>query len=322
VRAIMASEVLRGEEHRSAVQALKPRSGIQVSFQCADTIAGALSLWYTRPGRSYREEDCNIAVRLAEAAGAALGNAQSYGRQGRAAEGLQRHLVPHSLPLVAGLDLAACYCPADGEARVGGDFYDVFPTRGPAWALMIGDVMGHGAEVASAATIARHVMRAMATRISTPSRVLAGLNATLMGDAENELLCSAEYVRLEWNEEGARVMVASGGHPLPILLRAGTAYAIGLTGLLLGMQDDYTAPDFVLQLRPGDALVLYTDGVTEARCGREMLGEDRLLEILRSCAGRSAREIVECIQREVIRFRNDFRKDDLAVLVMRLAEQI
>ncbi|HYH51501.1 MAG TPA: SpoIIE family protein phosphatase, partial [Acidimicrobiia bacterium] len=240
---------------------------------------------------------------------------ESQVRAALLAETLQRSLIPPALPPVPGLQLAASYRPAGLGDQVGGDFYDVFETASNDWAVTLGDVCGKGPEAATVTALARHTIRATAMRGRRPSRILGALNEALLLQRV-ERFCTVVYARLQKLQGRWRVTLTSGGHPLPVHVTADSASPIGRPGDLIGVLDHPRLHDTRVELRPREALVFYTDGVTEGRSGNEFYGEDRLLRVLRSAAGASAAEIVDAVTSDVIDFQQGTTRDDLAVLAV------
>jgi phosphoserine phosphatase RsbU/P len=205
------------------------------------------------------------------------------------AEQLQRELVPAVLPEVTGYRVAVRYRPAtrpDGSrGEVSGDFYDlVEPGGGPAFAL-IGDVSGRGPRAAAATTALRWSVRGAVTATSTPARLLRTVNAAVldvMGERFATMAVGALPTQRGREGEDVVAQVALAGHPPPVLLpRQGRPAAVGAAGSIIGAFPAVDVVDTAVRLPPGSQLVLYTDGVTEARspCGR-MLGEEGLLAAL------------------------------------------
>ena len=152
----------------------------------------------------------------------------------------------------------------DGS-EVGGDFYDLFPTGGGEWAVVLGDVCGKGAEAAVLTALARHTIRVAAMHGVGPSAVLTDVRGAFLR-YHPEKFCTALYVALEPSTDGVRLNIASGGHSLPILRRDdGRSEELGRRGPLLGMLELDPSPEATAVLSPGDVLVLSTDGVSEAR---------------------------------------------------------
>ena len=160
-----------------------------------------------------------------------------------------------------------------------GDFYDVFPSVRGGWGLVVGDVCGKGAPAAKSTALARYTLRAQAHRGSRPSVILADLNQALLDwDTDDRRFLTAIYATVRPILAGALVQVSAAGHPLALLRRAdGTVRALGRPGTLLGLVAEPELHDTRRLLRPGDSLVLYTDGLTEARShlDRQFYGERR-----------------------------------------------
>ena len=234
------------------------------------------------------------------------------------AETLQRTLLPPSLPDIAGVDLGGVYHAAGDGSIIGGDFYDVFEISDGAWGVVLGDVCGKGASAAVDTALARYTVRAAAIRTRSPTRVLNELH-TAMERSDSNGFCTAIYLRVRSRDDGVRMSLAVGGHHLPLIVSPdGDVHEFGRPGALLGMLGPprlHTA-DRVLQ--PGESLVLFTDGVIEARRDEEFFGEQRLHDILRVSGGQSAQEIAESIRTQAIDFQRGTARDDIAVLVLQI----
>jgi serine phosphatase RsbU (regulator of sigma subunit) len=181
---------------------------------------------------------------------------------------------------------------------------------------VIGDVSGKGAEAAGVTALARYTVRAVAIDEPRPSEVLRSLNEAMLRERSPERLCTVAFGRLKVEREGARLEVASAGHPLPLVVRqSGTVQSVGQPGTLMGATEDPLLFDQEVGLEPGDKLVLYTDGVTEARVEDGMLGLERLAALLGSCARLGAAATAERIEQAVLDGPGEPR-DDIAVLVL------
>jgi sigma-B regulation protein RsbU (phosphoserine phosphatase) len=236
-----------------------------------------------------------------------------YEQQRHIATTLQAGLLPRRLPAIPGAELATRYNAGAEAVDVGGDFYDVF-AREDDWVLVIGDVQGRGAEAAALTSLARHTIRAQAQHHPTPSAILWALNEAVVaesGDESRFLTAGCVIVR------GHELTWALGGHPPALILRAdGRVDELHPTGSLLGLRETTPTVDAQGHLGAGDALILYTDGVIEARRGRELFGEERLRAVIGSLAGESADRIAGAIQDAAVDFGGS-AEDDLAVLVLR-----
>ena len=217
-------------------------------------------------------------------AGAAVENARLYRAASQIAQALQTSLLPPHLPDVPGAELAAAYHPAWQGLEVGGDFYDVFTTAEGQWYLVIGDVCGKGAEAAAVTALARYTLRTAAARRRSPAAILRWVGeAMLHHEAAGGRFCTIACAHVDLSRRPAELTVSCGGHPLPVLRRAdGSVELIGAPGTLLGLAPDPELHERSTSLRPGDTLVLYTDGLTEARAPHGMWGHAELAAAVRA----------------------------------------
>jgi serine phosphatase RsbU (regulator of sigma subunit) len=152
--------------------------------------------------------------------------------------------------------------------------------------------------------------------------MLSILNEAIFGDADvgDARFCTVCTALIRPNRKGARMTLATGGHPLPWVLRTnGTAEQVGSSGLIVGVFPQTDAQDDVVNLGVGDAVVLYTDGVVEERDDEgRTFGQERLQEVLEGCAGLSAAEIVDRVVGTVTSFSSREPRDDVAVVVLRV----
>jgi sigma-B regulation protein RsbU (phosphoserine phosphatase) len=213
---------------------------------------------------------------------------------------LQHSLLPPALPDVPGLETAAYYHPASRD-EVGGDFYDLFPLSTDRCGLFLGDVAGKGAQAATVTSLIRYTLRAAAVYDPDPAAVLGTLDAALpQGFAPGEgPFCSVIFGLLAPDGDGYRLTLARGGHPDPVLIRAdGTADFLALPGgPIVGAFDHAVFRAATIRLAPGDTLLLYTDGLTEARTdavgGR--YGEESLRALAASLAPATAASVVAAV---------------------------
>lgn len=231
---------------------------------------------------------------------------------------LQQTLLPPELPHVPGLDVAAYYHTALSE-NVGGDFYDLFQLADGRYAFFLGDVCGKGVPAAALTSLARHTLRAGAIHHATPAEALQALNSAILldSDVHDARYCTVIYGEVEPTPSGARIRLARGGHPPAMLLRAdGKVERLTPPGTLVGALPDVQFSTASVSLRPGDALVLYTDGLTEAPVGpSDRYGEDRLAAWLSDAAGRPAPTLVSRL-RDLVDSFDPAPDDDVALLVL------
>jgi serine phosphatase RsbU (regulator of sigma subunit) len=242
------------------------------------------------------------------------------------ARSLQDSLLPPVLQKVPGLETAATYLPAAGGSTVVGDFYDLFHAKGPWWCTVMGDVCGKGTEAAKVTALARYTLRAEATQCLSPASVLDRLNSALIEQRKGERFLTAVYATFRTTPAGIAGRLCTAGHPPALIRRAdGRVQEVGRTGSLLGILADVRLTDVPFRLAPGDALLFYTDGATEARArrtdssgARPQFGEDALAAALGDCRGMDAQGIVTHLGDLIAEHTADWASDDTALLALRV----
>ncbi|MGW6642237.1 PP2C family protein-serine/threonine phosphatase [Streptomyces iakyrus] len=237
---------------------------------------------------------------------------------------LQRSLVPDSLPEVPGLETAVHYHTAAPD-QLGGDFYDLFPVAGDRWAFFLGDVCGKGPEAASLTSLIRYTLRAAAHHDPDPASALTTLNAVLheryTGDGDPRYCtCIVGIVEPGGDRGPTAVRLASGGHPPALVLRADGRAEFLTTpgGLLIGVVPGAPIGTAETVLGPGDTVLLYTDGLTEARTGTgrdDLYGEDALHAFAGDHAPGTPHEVITALTGLLESF-GDGLDDDTALLAL------
>jgi sigma-B regulation protein RsbU (phosphoserine phosphatase) len=229
---------------------------------------------------------------------------------------LQQTLIPPAPPEIPGLDLDAVYRPAGAGDQVGGDFYDVFEIGRDDWVLVVGDVCGKGPAAAVVTAAARHTIRAAAVRHPDTRAVLEILNEVLLHH-ESQRYCTLVVVRMRRASGRWTASVTAAGHPLPLLVRPGAGpVEVGRYGSAVGLVRDPNFHDVVTPLEPDEALVMFTDGVLEARREDDFYGDARLAEAVHRHAG-SATSICSGVLDEVLSFQRDRPRDDIVIMSVR-----
>ncbi|MEU0878621.1 SpoIIE family protein phosphatase [Lentzea sp. NPDC005914] len=231
----------------------------------------------------------------------------------RLARTLQQTLLPPVLPDVPGVEVAAYYHPASLDL-VGGDFYDLFPLPGTRWGFFLGDVSGKGADAAVVTSLARYTLRSAAIDDQEPAGVLQHLNAML--NQAHPRLCTVIYGRIRPDSTGATITMATGGHTPPLLIRAsGAAEFVRMPGgQLVGVLPNARFTTTTVHLGPGDTLLFYTDGLTEARVDADTrYSEEELLDDLSGPA--TARSVIAAAAALLAGF-GDGVEDDTALLAL------
>jgi serine phosphatase RsbU (regulator of sigma subunit) len=280
---------------------------------------GALSFVTAESGRNYGPSDLAFAEDLARRAAQAVDNARLFTQQRHIARTLQESLLPPSLPDIPGVEIAARYQASGEGTEVGGDFYDVFETTDGEWGVVMGDVCGKGPEAAAVTGLARYTIRAAAMREKSPASILSILNEAIRVQRSDLRFATVAYLRMRKDNGHVDLEGSCGGHPLPLVLRVGgSVETVGKPGTLLGIFEDADLANDRARLERGDAVVLYTDGVSQERTDARALTEEDLAELVGGSAGMGADEIADRILEAVIDGPSRESRDDVAILVVRV----
>jgi sigma-B regulation protein RsbU (phosphoserine phosphatase) len=313
--------------------ALAVRSVIAVPLVFRERFFGVLAVTNPAGDQPFTESDFSLMQSLAEQAAVALHNAEILNFQIEKqqldldlslASGIQQMLLPRHTAVFAGLDLDARYAPAQ---KVGGDLYDVFALSDTRLGVAVADVSGKGIPGSLLMAICRTNLRQIAPRFAGPAAVLRELNRALAGDIQAGLYVTMLYAVVD--TVANTVTLARAGHELPLIVRregVGGGHAVEFIdsdGMALGLVPDEmfaeTIADRTVPLAPGDTLVLYTDGLTEAPNddGKEF-SNARLADAVRALHHRSAREINDGILERVQRFAGDTpQRDDFTLVTVK-----
>ncbi len=313
------ADVAVDEHHRELARELGMHSTLFVPLRARGRVQGAMAVSFRSLAPGAADDLLALFEDVALRAALAMDTTRLYEERAHVARTLQRSLLPADLPDLPGMEVAARYLAAGEGNEVGGDFYDCFSTGGGDWALVIGDVCGKGAEAAAVTALARYTVRASVLHSRRPVSVLSELNEAILRADLDYRFCTVLYASLTPLQRGVGVSVATGGHPLPLVLRRdGSVEVLGRPGTLLGIvpEPDLTEEETVLH--PGDALVLYTDGVIEASPGDDAFGPERFEAFLATLAGRDATAIAKRIEEAVLAIQSGAPRDDVAVVVVRV----
>jgi PAS domain S-box-containing protein len=303
------------DEHLRLLRGVGLRSVLIVPLRAVSRTLGAMTLVNAESGRRFDDADVRFAEQLADRAAVAVENARLYQARSRTAATLQRSLLPDSVPRIPGWEVAALYRPAgaDPELEVGGDFYDFLQTP-DGWLVIIGDVTGKGVEAAALTSLLRHGARFISQTGTRPAGILRRLDMALK-QRSSLSLCTTLCARLTAGE----LVFCSAGHPMPLLVGVdGTVREMGTPGRLLGLTDVYDWRDQTMPMRPGETVVLYTDGVTDTRGSRQRFGDARLRELLGRAGALSPAELLASLDAALAAFQVGVQADDTAVIAMRI----
>jgi phosphoserine phosphatase RsbU/P len=195
----------------------------------------------------------------------------------------------------------------------------VFEHGADSWMLVIGDVCGKGSRAAGVTALARHTLRAASMGGQSATEMLGTLHRALHRQPPGADLCTACLVAVAPAPGHMRLTVTLAGHPPPMLIDArGDARQIGQLGTLLGVLDPIDVAEHEDELRAGETLLLYTDGIPEAGRGGEVLGERGLLDLCREAPRLTLAQLLEHIEDVALERAEDSLRDDLALLGMRM----
>ena len=299
------------DRHLQLLRAVGFHSALIVPMRLGERILGAMTLVGAESVRTLNEYDLELAEQVGARAAVAVENSRLYSERSSIARTLQQSLLPEKLPEIPGYELSSFYLPAIEASMVGGDFYDVWQVD-DSWMMIIGDVTGKGIQAAALTALVRHTMRTASEFQSSPAGLLEIVDATLKRRPVLSV-CTALCLRLKDN----RLTLATGGHPWPLHIASQGVREVGAPGPLLGGFADASWRDHALDLEPGGTLMLYTDGITEARNAQgERFGPERLRRVLEDHRKTPPREILAGLTRKLEEFQGPTHADDTAALTL------
>ncbi|MFE9748598.1 PP2C family protein-serine/threonine phosphatase [Saccharothrix saharensis] len=265
----------------------------------------------------------DLLKRYAARAAAAVESSTRLTEQQRTVDALRANLLPTPLPHVPGVRLASVYEPAHRRVLIGGDFYDVHPREDGSAAFVLGDVAGNGLEAAAHSGRVRQSLHALLVVEQRPAPLLHLLNAALRAAGSRLFTTLVVGTMLPVQAGGLRLTLAAGGHPAPLVLRAdGRVDEVAVHGGIVGVLPEVRFNQTTVALAPGETLLLYSDGLTEARKHddrQELFGDVRLKAALADCAGLSADAVSDHLRRVVFDWLGSAEHDDLTLLVVQAA---
>ena len=252
-------------------------------------------------------------ITLLKKAQGALRNA--YFEERGISETLQEALLPRVPRQIDGFLVASSYSPACTESHVGGDFYDIFRPAPGLLSIVIGDVSGKGVNAAIRTALTKHTLRAYAYEDPAPSSVLKRLNKVLAFEAD-ETFVTLFYGLID--VQNRTLVFSNAGHEPPLCLNHSSGEIVLLIagGMALGILNDQSYSQSQIQLAAGDKILLYTDGVTDAKCGDTFFGVMRLKEIFSSGQNKLPSEFITYLSRAVREFSGGYFQDDVALLLI------
>ena len=293
----------------------KGASAALVPIVSSGDLLATLTIVSLHPGRPVEGAVVETAASITGQAALAIDNARLYAQQKEFADTMQRSLLPRAAPDVPGLELGDVY-ESSARVDVGGDVYDYLTLDDGRLAVVLGDVMGHGVEATADMAMAKFVFRSLAREHTDPGAFLAAANEVVASEiAPGKFITMVEVVI---DPVTGTVACAGGGHPAPrLVLPDGRVDGIEARGLALGIDAPQVYPTATADLPPGGAVVLYTDGVVEARRGGDLYGVERFDRLLAEKRELPAREIALAALAACREWSDGDLTDDFAVVVIK-----
>jgi serine phosphatase RsbU (regulator of sigma subunit) len=290
---------------------------ISIRLEAHGDIVGVLRYTFQRKLTEFSAAHRDFLMKLAAIVSLGLENARLLEAERDVSEKLQAALltIPKTIP---GIECGTLYHSASQTARVGGDFYDLFELRARRCVVVVGDVSGKGLEAAAMTSLVKNTLRAYAEEGHPPATVISKTNGVVLASSEPETFVTLFFGTLDTHS--GRLVFCSAGHPRPIIKRHdGGVKVLETRSPFVGAFKTGTFVEQEARLERGDVLLLYTDGVTEARCPEGMLGEERLVSFVDRLPPTTARELPKAVYEYVGECATHGLSDDLAMLAVSLA---
>ncbi|MCL5292781.1 MAG: SpoIIE family protein phosphatase [Actinobacteria bacterium] len=302
---------------RKTMERFGIRSLLTVPLIVRDKMIGALCFHYHSGAVPFNDAQVDFASKLAISISLALENSRLYAIERNIADTLQDVLltVPEQ---IQGVSFGHLYRPATEVAEVGGDFYDLFELEHDRVGIVIGDVSGKGLEAATLTSLVKNTIKAYAYEVDHPASIIAKTSDVVRRASAPTMFVTAFFGIL--NIRSGRLAYCCAGHP-PAILRRKTfeVSLLSKSSPIIGAFERLRYVKGSETLEEGDMLILYTDGVTEARKDSEFFGEEGLLSCVKELKPPSAREMPELIFGEVMDFSHGKLSDDVALLSLSLS---
>ena len=277
---------------------------------------GAVTV-FRQNGEPFGEGEKRLLTRLAPVVAAGIRNAELYERESSIARSLQETLRSRTEQQFKNLSISGGYQAAFDESLVGGDFYDVLDLGGGRYGVAIGDVSGKGIEAAVYTAMARYMIQAYSADDPDPAYVVAKLNAALCKYTPLGKFVTVVYGVVD--PEAKTFVYVNAGHEIPFVHRgaSGSLEALSTTGPAAGALEEGEYRSEQIAFEPGDTIILYTDGATEARSDGKFLGTEGLEKIVMDLIGRHPDDLPDAIITSIRSYAKGRLRDDIAILTVK-----
>jgi serine phosphatase RsbU (regulator of sigma subunit) len=290
-------------------------TGAVVPIATPAEVLASLTIISVQPGSPVTVDTIDQATAIGGQAALAIDNARLYQQQKQFSDTMQRSLLPRSVPELQGLELGDAY-ESSAHVEVGGDVYDFMELGDGRLAVTLGDVTGHGIEAAADMAMAKFVFRSLAREHPEPGDFLQSANEVVVGEIAPGKFITLVYMVIDGGK--GEVAAAGAGHPAPRIVGAdGSVRGLETRGLVLGIEPGQRYEEVRATLDLGGAVVLYTDGVIEARWEGELYAVERLDRVLSERRDLSANELAQAVLDDCRAFARGELADDCAVVVVK-----
>lgn len=297
--------------NRGLTREMGVRACLVVPFSVKGQVQGVLSLCYHGRRFSFTNLQMDFARKLSSAISLALENSRLYEAERGIADTLQEALL--TVPArIEGLEFDTLYRSATKSTKVGGDFYDLFELTPSTAGVVIGDVSGKGLEAAVLTSLVKNTIKAYAHQGLPPSEVMRLANEVVRRSSSDSTFVTVFFGLLDLAT--GRLRFCNAGHPPAMLKQARRVALLGANSPIMGAFPNVTFREGTGEVRGGDLLLLYTDGLTEARCAGGFYGEERLVRFVRDLATSRPREVLRAMFQELMIGTKGILADDVAML--------
>ena len=307
----------RGDEHREFIARADYSSAAVAPMFARGRLLGAISFLHVANSRRFDDEDLALIEDLAARSAMAIDNARLYAERDRIAKVLQRGLRPEEPAPIPGLEVSVVFEAAGEGVELGGDFYDVIPVEDFHYVL-VGDVAGHGADVAAYTAQIRHTVRALARFGTTPADIVERVNTVLVETDTGERFATLQLAQVETRESGAiDVELTSAAHPPAVIVRSDGSTETLSGGAIVGVWQRVEVAVHRFRLEPGETLLLYTDGWLEAGPVRSHRTPEELAKEVAAVADDELDSVLDRLRADAVARAGNELEDDMVLLALR-----
>lgn len=313
-RSVVINDALNDARvNRKTMERFNIKSVLVTPLIIRNEVIGTLFFNYHSAPKPFTDAEVDFASKVAASVSLALQNARLYEAERHIADTLQESLLIMS-QRIEGITFGYLYRSATEATRIGGDFYDLFEMESGKIGIIIGDVSGKGIEAAALTSMVRNTIKAHAYEDGTPAIIMAKTNDVLVKTSPPSIFMTAFLGMLDLDKD--KLTYCSAGHPPAIIKRGASVELLGRHSPIIGGFPGMHYRSSKATLKKGDMLILYTDGITEARHNEDFFGEERLVSFLKDLQPMPAEEVLGALFNYVMDYTGGKLSDDIAVLVV------